>query len=152
MMDSNRVTLRILLVLTFIGSGLSMLSYLMFALMLPQLQQTVADNPGLLPEQFVTAAQRMFEVPQLYYGACAILYLISLSGAVLMWKERWSGFHSYTLAQLLLLAVPLLFLGRGFVGIGDVMMTALFVGAYYVLMKRVTATHDDEEANTQQEP
>lgn len=137
MNNSSLTTLRILLVLSYIGSGFSMLAYLMFALLMPQMQQVVAENPGLLPDQFVTAYERLFEVPRLYFLAIALLNFISLVGITLMWRLRPSGFHCYTLAQLLLLILPLLFLGKGYVGIGDIMFTVLFIALYYFTLRRL---------------
>ena len=54
-----------------------------------------------------------------------------------MWNLRRSGYHCYAIAQLLMLALPLLFIGKGFLGLGDVMMTALFLVVYYLQLKRL---------------
>ena len=83
--------------------------------------------------------QRLFEMPRGYFAGAGLLYVLEVLGAALMWRLRWTGFHCYTLARLLLLLLPLLFLGRGFVGLGDVMMALLFVAVYYMLMRQLTA-------------
>jgi len=136
---NNKTLFHILLVLTFFFAGLSAFSYLMMALMLPTVQQFYADNPTVLPEQFSVMMQQMLDTPRGYYAGAGLLYLLEVLGAALMWRLRWPGFHCYTLARLLLLLLPLLFLGRGFVGIGDIMMALLFVAVYYLLMRRLTA-------------
>ena len=136
---NNKTLLHILLVITFFFAGLSAFSYLVTAAMLPTLQQVYADNPGLLPEQFSVTMQQLMDTPRGYFLGAGLLYALEVVGAVLMWRLRWSGFHCYTLARLLLLLLPLLFLGRGFVGIGDVMMALLFVAVYYMLMRRLTS-------------
>ena len=130
----------ILLVITFIFAGLSAFSYLMTALLLPTMQQLYADNPTLLPEQFSVMMQQMLDTPRGFFLGAGLLYVLEVLGAALMWRLRWSGFHCYTLARLLLLLLPALFLGRSFVGIGDIMMALLFVAVYYMLMRQLTAT------------
>ena len=135
----QKTLFRILLVITFVFAGLNAFSYLMMALLLPTMQQVYADTPGLLPEEFSVMMQRMFEMPRGYFAGAGLLYVLEVLGAALMWRLRWTGFHCYTLARLLLLLLPLLFLGRGFVGLGDVMMALLFVAVYYMLMRQLTA-------------
>ena len=138
-MNSNRTLLHILLVITFIFAGLSTVVYLMMGAMLPMVQNYYAANPSVLPEQFGAAMERMLEVPRTYYIGCAMLYALEVLGAAFMWTLRPAGFHCYTLARLLLIIVPLLFLGRGFVGIGDVMFAILFIFIYWSLLRQLGA-------------
>ncbi len=138
-MNSNRTLLHILLVITFIFAGLSTVVYLMMGAMLPMVQNYYAANPSVLPEQFGAAMERMLEVPRTYYIGCAMLYALEVLGAAFMWTLRPAGFHCYTLARLLLIIMPLLFLGRGFVGIGDVMFAILFIFIYWSLLRQLGA-------------
>ena len=135
----QKTLFHILLVITFIFAGLSAFSYLMTALLLPTMQQIYADNPTLLPEQFSVMMQQMLDTPRGFFLGAGLLYVLEVLGAALMWRLRWSGFHCYTLSRLLLLLLPALFLGRGFVGIGDIMMAILFVAVYYRLRRQLTA-------------
>ncbi len=148
MKKNNLTTLRVLLVLSMIGSGGALLTYLMMACLLPQFREVYEANQNLFPEQLTTAYERMLEVPQLFYAACTVLYALSLTGVILMWKLRKSGFHCYALAQLLLLLVPILFLGRAYLGLGDIMFTLLFVTAYYLLLKSLGVFAPPEERPT----
>ena len=138
----------ILLVITFVSAGLSAFSYLVTAAILPSMQQIYSNNPTMLPEQFSVMMEQMLDTPRGYFLGAGLLYLLELLGAVLMWHLRWPGFHCYTLARLLLLLLPALFLGRGFVGIGDIMFALLFVGVYLLLMRRLTA----EQSEPPEEP
>ncbi len=133
----NTTLFHILLVITFVWAGMSALSYFSVALMLPEMKQIMSENPNMLPEQFSIMMERMLEAPREFYLGSALLYLLEVLGAILMWRLRWSGFHCYTLARLLLLLLPILFLGRGFIGLGDIMMALLFVGLYFVLMRQL---------------
>ena len=150
-MNSNRTILHILLVITFIYAGLSTIVYLIMGISLPIVQDYYADNPSVLPDQFKTAMERMMEVPQTYYIGCALLYSIEVLGAAFMWNLKASGFHCYTLARLLQLIVPLLFLGRGFVSIGDIMFALLFIFVYWSLMRQLGAFNKEEEDATQED-
>lgn len=142
-MNSNKTLLHILLVLSFIGAGTSAFTYLITALFLPQLAATFEANPSMLPAEMYTMMERFFEVPRPYYAACSLLYGLELAGAVLMWNLRRSGFHCYTIARLLLLLLPLLFLGAGYVGWGDLMFAALFIVLYYTLLRQLDVFKDN---------
>ncbi len=134
---NHKVILQILLVLSMISAITMFFSSLMMALFLPVLDQFYVSNQKLLPEEMFTMWERMASVPRPYYAAMTLLYALSLAGCILMWKLRRSGYHCYALAQLLMLLVPLLFLGKGFLGIGDLMFTALFLLLYYLLLKNL---------------
>lgn len=143
----RKTLFHILLVITFIFAGLSAFSYLMTSLLLPSMQQLYANNPTMLPEQFSVMMQQMLDTPRGYFLGAGVLYLLELLGAVFMWRLRWTGFHCYALARLLLLLLPALFLGRGFIGVGDIMMALLFVAVYYMLMRQLIA---DQPQNPQE--
>lgn len=144
---NNKTTLRILLVLSMIWAGLSVISYLMIGVLQPSLQNYYSTHPDLLPEQFYTMMQQLFEIPRAYFIGCAVLFGLELMGAVLMWNMRRSGFHCYALARLLLVLLPLLFLGRGAVALGDVMFALLFIVVYYMLLRQlgVFGSKEDDE-------
>lgn len=133
----SKTTLHVLLVLSMIWAGLSCLSNLMMGLLLPFFQDYYTSHPGLMPEEFYVTMERMFEVPKSYYLVCSLLFALELAGAILMWNLRRSGFHSYTIARLLLLLLPLLFLGRGYVAVGDIMFALLFILVYYLLLRQL---------------
>ena len=143
---NNRITLRILLVITMVWGGLSAFAYLVTAVMLPTMRTLYEQNPMALPDEFSVMMQSMFEVPRGFYAASGILFILEVVGAAGMWRLRWSGFHCYTLARLLLLLLPALFLGRAFVGVGDIMMAVLFIALYYMLLRRLGATHRNQVA------
>lgn len=135
----SKTTLHVLLVLSFIGAGTSAFSYLMMAAFLPRFSDYYATHPEMLPIVMHTAWDRIEAIPRLYYLAGGILYLFEIVGCVLMWKVRSSGFHYYSLSRLLLLVLPLLFLGKGYLGLGDIMFAALFIFMYYMILKSLGA-------------
>ena len=128
---ANLKTLHVLLVISFIVSGLYFLSELVSGLTLPW-----------MPDQWNILLERSLSIPQWYYLLCALLDAISVIGLVLMWRLRRNGFHCYALSKLLLMLMPLLFLDRSYVGAGNIMLGVLFIVYYYYLMRILTSSTD----------
>lgn len=131
----NSVTLKVLLVMSFIDTGLYLISELMSGIMLPWMTEYAEAHPELLPDQWGILLERALSIPQWYYLLCAVLDAASFAGLVLMWHLRKNGFHCYALAKLLLMLMPMLFLGRSFVGVGNIMIGVFFIAYYFFLMK-----------------
>lgn len=143
-MDENifiarRRSLRVVLVLSFIGSGLSFFSYLMMSVGLSSIQAMYNAGEMTMPSEMTVFIEQLMETPRTFFVCSALLYAMSVGGLVLMWNIRKSGFHMYTLAQLLLLLVTVLFLGRERLALGDVMFTLLFVVYYFIALRQLDA-------------
>lgn len=89
------------------------------------------------PSEMTVLVEQFFETPRSFFLCSALLFALSLTGVILMWNLRKSGFHFYTLAQLLILLVTLLFLGRERVPLGDIMFTLLFITYYYIALRNL---------------
>lgn len=117
--------LSILCILTFIGSGLSAFSYLVFAVyytdMIEIMQLYYKNNEGF---------NFLLNAPRDFFAYSFILSVASLIGAVLMWNLRKIGFHFYTVAQLISLVLPSLYFGGDANPLLNIMLTALFVYLY----------------------
>lgn len=166
MKDPRIKGLHFVLILSIIGSGYMLLSSLLTALMLPMMQQTYSDGvlslyggTFALPDEFVVGFEMLLAAPQWYYFLSAILYAVSLYGVIVMWHLRKTGFHAYTLAQLLLLLLPVLFFGKAQFDIGNLMLTILFVAYYFFTLKNLgifsgnvaTTVSSDEETTSESE-
>lgn len=138
-MNKNPTTLRILLVLSIIYGSMMFLTGILMAVALPSLDAVYRANQSLMPAEMFTMWGRMAAIPRLLYAAMAALGAMSVVGCVLMWNLRRAGYHYYAIAQLLMLVLPLLFLGKGYLGPGDVMFTALFLFIYYLQLKSLGA-------------
>lgn len=145
----HQTTLRILLVLSLVNAVVSAVAYLGMALLLPTMGRMVEANSALFPAEFAVMWERMAAVPRPLYAAQSALYILSFVGCILMWNLRRSGFHAYAIAQLLLLLLPLLFLGKAYLGLGDLMFTALFLTVYYLLLRQLGVF---ERENTGDQP
>ncbi|MBQ1409486.1 MAG: hypothetical protein IIY87_07000 [Bacteroidales bacterium] len=142
---ARRRSLRIVLVLSFIGSGMSFFSYLMMSIALPAFQTYYNAGTMTFPGEMTVLVEQLLETPRLFYLCSALLYAMSLGGLALMWNIRKNGFHLYTLAQLLLLLVTVLFLGRERLALGDVMLTLLFIVYYFMAMRQLDALKQHQE-------
>ena len=150
-------SLRIVLVLSMIGSGLSLLSYASFALFLPTIRQLFESGSMVLPEEMMVAVETLLQPSRFFYVLSAFFYGLSLYGVILMWRLRQTGFHCYTLAQLILLTLPVLFMGKAYFAIGDAMMSLLFIFFYFFTLKSLgvfspqTQEDDHSLSDTQNE-
>ncbi|MCR5424782.1 MAG: hypothetical protein K6E93_08520 [Bacteroidales bacterium] len=169
MTDSNNIldrqqrNLRIVLVLSIIGSGYCLIDYLYMGIALPILERLFQDGTmagplaatsrmfGVDPQTFSTAFEEMLGVPRVFYFMGALLYGVSLAGVILMWRLRRVGFHLYAIAQLLMLICTIVFLGRSHVGLGDIMFTVLFIGYYFIALKSM-GVFDSDDASPKDTP
>ena len=137
---TNLNTLHVLLVISFIVSGMFFFSELLSGLMLPWMQRYTAAHPDMMPDEWSILLDRSLSIPQWYYLLCAFLDAASIVGLVLMWRLSKNGFHCYTLSKLVLMLLPMLFLDRSFVGVGNIMIGILFIVYYYYLIRVLTNT------------
>ena len=73
-----------------------------------------------------------------------LLYGVSLVGAIFMWRLQRYGFHLYTIAQLLLIALPVFFIGKNSFDLGNLMITLFFVTFYFFALRNLTQTENNE--------
>ena len=109
------------------------------------------------PDEFAIMMDKVLAIPQWYFLVQALLNAASVTGLALMWKVRGNGFHCYTLSKLMLILMPMLFLDRSYIALGDIMMAILFIVYYFVLLRRlgaferktvVTTELSEENSNT----
>ncbi len=136
----NLRSLHVLLVISFIITGSQFIWELMgIAGLFPKINQIYANTPSEYSSIFTIRMEQEMAIPNWYNLLRALLDLTSIVGLVLMWRLRKNGFHAYTLSKLLLMLLPLLFLDRSYMGIGDIMIAALFIAYYFFLLKSLGA-------------
>jgi len=145
----NLRSLHVLLVISFIITGSQLIWEIMgIAGMFPKISAFYASNPSEFNDVFNIKMEQEMAVPQWYNLLRALLDFTSGVGLVLMWRLRKNGFHAYTLSKLLLMLLPLLFLDRSYVGIGDIMIAVLFIVYYFFLMKNLGAFNGQTAVET----
>lgn len=148
--------LTVLCILTFIGSGFSLLSSLM-----SMLTSKVASSSGIMSMWMNAMNQSMEEIPEpvvkmiesgmeiankaVEHGVAigltnTVLYGASIFGAVMMYNLNKKGFYLYLAAQIMLLCVNPIFLGFNvFVVLG--MTFSLLFTAAFIIMYGVNVKH-----------
>ncbi len=128
--------LKVLLILTFIGGGLTMFSNLFIFGFFNQIKAMLATQGSSYSFMGTTMnLSPFFQISSAYYLIQGFLSGMSLTGAIFMWDMRKVGFHFYTLAQICLLIVPKLFIhGLPFPGM-ELLISFLFVYFYYKFSK-----------------
>lgn len=126
------VFLKVLCVITFIGSGLGLLSYGIIGL----IHGFFSSNLSLIPdEQNRELIAMLLSAGRIFFFLNALLYAISFAGALLLWRMKKLGFHLYTASQLLLLILPLAYI-KGFPMPGtNIFLTILFIWGYSGFLK-----------------
>ena len=128
-------TLHIFLVISFIVSGYHLLAYLVMGVTPSQMKEQMVEMAGGFPDEFAIMLDKFLAIPQWYFLVSALLNVASIVGLVLMWKVRGSGFHCYTLSKLMLILMPVMFLDRSYIAIGDIMIAILFIIYYFALLR-----------------
>lgn len=144
-------SLHIVLALSLIGNGFNALGYALMSL--SPMRNFARASMDLMPEVMQETYELMLSIPWSFYAVSAIMFAMAFAGAVLMWRLRGMGFHYYTIAKMVLIGLPLLFLGRQYLNIGDVMMSLLFIAFYYVTLRSLGAfkNKDNKDSdNTEQ--
>lgn len=126
------VLITVLLILTFIGSGMSAFSFLFVSMSHDEVMKIVKevyDFPGV---EVILSAKKS------YFTIGFVLYTISIMGAILMWKRRKTGFHLYTASQIFLIILPLTTIPNYQFSILPLLVTAAFIFAYSTNLKKMT--------------
>ncbi|MDR2129798.1 MAG: hypothetical protein LBP56_01290 [Odoribacteraceae bacterium] len=133
--------LTVLCILTFIGSGLGTLSSLNFLLTYnPETMAMQVEEIAALPTKgspflkgFLSSSleilQASVEHGLTMYGLSLLFYLLSVTGAILMFRLRRRGFFLYACAQ-----VALFFVTPYFTSFSSVLLPSFVLSALLVLL------------------
>jgi hypothetical protein len=121
-------------VLQFISNIFTFMTYnTMIALSEDEDYLETMEKFGVDSEMSAMAFDNLLSVDRIYYLLTALLFVGSFVGVLYMWKMQKRGFHIYAIAQILIMIVAAMF--TSVTGL-NVVLTALFILAYYLLSKR----------------
>ncbi|MDD3280255.1 MAG: hypothetical protein PHC83_01630 [Bacteroidales bacterium] len=127
-----------LCILTFIGSGFSLLSQIFSYAYYDKIPDMMINMAGIIGGQYgkmyLDLAETFSSMPPYYFLLLAVVYFLSITGATLMILLRKIGFHIYTISQLLVIGLPLLILHAPF-NIGNLLLALAFVLFYARYLK-----------------
>ncbi|UCG27112.1 MAG: hypothetical protein JSV24_09065 [Bacteroidales bacterium] len=119
--------LTVLCILSFIGSGLSSLMFLIAVVAAGVIMDFLTGLPGM--SELSAGGSGFFLVSLL-------LALGSLFGAILMWKLKKTGFYLYSASNILAIFVPVIFAAGGIAWFG-VLITVVFIVLYGLNFKHM---------------
>jgi hypothetical protein len=138
--------LTFLCVLTFIGSGLSLLSSLIMPAFASTMLEFLRNSTASLPPNALEIYEQMAITPMWQFCILAFLYATSIFGAIYMLKMKKIGFHFYAIAQITICLVGHFLVGGVYKpGFSGIFFTALFIGLYAIYYKKFTNLEDDQQ-------
>jgi hypothetical protein len=127
------VFLTVLCVLTFISAGCGSLVSLLVPAFEDQLIEFIQNAPNY-DEATMGESITMLRAGWGYYLVMFALSLGSLSGAILMWKQKKLGFHIYALSNLTALFIPMLMFSVA-ISWSGILFTGCFIALYALNLK-----------------
>ncbi len=122
--------LKVLCILTFIGSGMNIFSYLFLMGSDDEMKELLASTYSAFPEM-----KQILEAGFNYFMANMVFSLFSLWGALRMWHMKKTGFHIYSAAQVFLFLIPHAFLDLPGISFGALLLTLSFILAFATQLK-----------------
>ena len=128
--------LGVICILTFIWSGYGLLYNSMYALFYDTFKElfTNTEFPANYKEM-KPALLQVLQAGRFFFVVGFVLSFFSLFGAIKMWKLQKNGFHFYTISQIIMLMLPLVFIKDGNFQSTDFLITAMFVSMYATHLK-----------------
>lgn len=124
--------LTVLCILSFIGSGMNLFSSFIIAAFYDSYTEIMRM---FIDKWHFSGMEAMLEARPAFFLWSGIFYAGSLYGAILMFRLKKTGFHVYTIAQILLILAPMYFLHLTSPGIFELLFTGLFVLLYGINLK-----------------
>ena len=125
--------LSVLCILTFISSGLGILSCIITPLTADMVKEYMMNAPNY-DETQMAERLKVIEAGWGYFLLTLVLVAGSLIGAIMMWKLKKNGFHFYAFSNLALLFVPTLVLGITISWV-SIILSVAFIGIYAMHLK-----------------
>jgi hypothetical protein len=110
-----------LCILTFIGSSLAFVSYFLASVFFEKSVEIIIKY---------SSWSSVEQISPLYFTALMVLYAFSLTGAIRMWKQHRGGFYLYTLAQLIILFLPVIWVDSQAFSVTNTIFTGIFIVGY----------------------
>lgn len=131
--------LNVLTILTFIGSGLTLImafyNLATIEQQRTQIEQTkrmLDNNPFSFGKDMMRGAEIMLDNIYLMQGTAILVAIACIYAALQMRKLNKNGFYIYSAACVVSIAVPLSFVGFGFMG-GIILSSAIFSIAFIIM-------------------
>lgn len=125
---SRSVLLSALCILTFIGSTVSFITFFLGSVFFDKASEIIIKY---------SSWHSVESISPFYFTMFMALSAISLIGAIRMWKLHRDGFFVYTISQLCLLCLPVIWIGADSFSATGAIFTAVFIGGYSLSIKQL---------------
>jgi len=115
-----------LCILTFIGSGASFIVYFLASVFFEQASEFIIKYSNWHSVEAISP---------FYFTLFMALSAVSLIGAIRIWKLHRDGFFIYTISQIILLFLPVIWIDWNSFSVTSAIFTAVFVGGYAMSWK-----------------
>lgn len=126
------VLLTVLCLLTFIGSGLNLIASFLITIFYKTFRSVSVDISKAFD---LPAMDKILNATPSFFLVSALIYALSALGAVEMWNLRKRGFHFYTVAQLILIMLPVYFFNLPIPSVPDIIFSGIFILLYSIHLK-----------------
>lgn len=110
-----------LCILTFIGSGIAFLGYFLASLFFEHTSELIIKYSSWHSTDAISP---------LYFTTLMAFYAISLTGAIRIWKLHRDGLFIYTIAQLIILFLPVIWVNSQAFSVTNAIFTVIFISGY----------------------
>ena len=141
--------INVLTILTFIGSGLSFITYLGLYFMIPFIKSTNEKNMELIQNSdrpqnefldgVIESGQAAMEYMEEIYLMNVIVAIFCIIAAIMMRKLKKTGYYLYVLATLVYMIFPFVLLGFGLASIGYIL--SVLIGTTFIILYGVNLKH-----------
>lgn len=118
---SRPAFLSALCILTFIGSTLAFIGYFLASLFFERTSTLIIEY---------SSWHSVEAISPLYFTILMVLFALSLTGAIRMWKFHKDGFYIYVLSQLIILFLPAIWINWNAFSTTNAIVTGIFVLGY----------------------
>jgi len=122
--------LTVLCILTFIGSGMSMLANGFLFLTIEPIKQLLEKQSTYSFLGTEVDMDFLLEISPVFFLLQSLTLLVTIVGATQMWQQKKIGWHLYTVSQIILLMLPKLFISGLPFPMFELMISSIFVYLY----------------------
>ena len=110
-----------LCILTFIGSTTGFIGYFLSSLFFEKTSKLIIEY---------SSWHSVEAISPLYFTVLMVLFALSLTGAIRMWKFHKDGFYIYVLSQLIILFLPTVWIDWNAFSTTNAIITVIFIVGY----------------------
>lgn len=115
-----------LCIMTFIGSSSSFITYFLASVFFDKTSELIIKYSNWHSTDAISP---------LYFTILMALSALSLAGAIRIWKLHRDGFYIYSIAQIIVLFIPVIWLGWSGFSVTGAIFTSVFLIGYGINLK-----------------